>query len=30
MPFKDLVVKELVEGYLTDKRGMRERLYGFA
>jgi hypothetical protein len=28
--FKDLVVKELAEGYLEDKKGLRERLYGFA
>ncbi len=28
--FKDLVVKELVEGYLTDKKAAREGLYGFS
>lgn len=27
--FKDLVVKQLVEGYLEDKKVLRERLYGF-
>jgi hypothetical protein len=28
--FKDLVVKELADGYLEDKKGLRERFYGFA
>lgn len=28
--FKNLVVKELVEGYLDDKKAIREKLYGFA
>lgn len=28
--FKELVVKELAEGYLEDKKAMRERLYGFS
>ena len=28
--FKDLAVKELAEGYLQDKRALREGLYGFS
>lgn len=28
--FKSLVVRELVEGYLADKKAVREALYGFA